>query len=492
MAIDKLNLKTGDLVTEECFKIIDDNFAELSLDNNIYVERLWRNEYTSEVYSSPIVTILSSGKVVIAIQGWDWFTRLIDFETGEEIWNRAFSDVCYGSPICGDINGDGKIEFIFSSHSGEIRCYTEDGDLLWEQYDEYTRNGEGTVSVYDNTNMTIVDNSKTFANGLFIRNKNVPTENPYIEITDGTGEGQSVRIKDIENNIIYLAEAFTTPLDATSKYIINPLYESDKIFQHAGTLNEENGKWYLYITGFDFCCRKIDCLTGDIIWIISTKESIEPYPHIMENWKGDNKDKICFVSVDWGIYCADCETGALEWHIETEAGNDAFLNELKLSTGEIVLVVSSRDSRVYLVKNDGNIHNKTTQTNADIDSRPVVGDFNNDGKLEFAYGGDSGWVYCCDENCETLWRHNIGTYINSSSNKADVNYDGNDEILVNDMNGTISILDAMNGRLLHELNCHGAVEGTPTIGDFDNDSNIEMVVTTLNNYLEVYRFKNNN
>lgn len=451
---------------------------------------VWENRYTEEIiFSTPIITTLSSGQMVIAFQSYDHHAYVVDFFTGEIVLKISFDERLYGKPVAEDINGDGKTEFIFCSYDGKIRCFTENGELIWEQVDEYTRQGSGTVSTYraEGEWTCITDDTKNWCDKFGIRDSENPELNMTVNIVGGTGAGQSAQARWVEWNEIFFYEEFATPLDNTSEYVITTYSPSCHIFQHSGTLNKENEKWYLYITGFDMCCRKIDALTGEIIWVFSTQEAIEPFPLIID--LDDDGIKECYiVSVDWGFYCLDIETGKQKWVYWAEKGNDAFLNYLTLSNGKKVLIGSSRDGRVYYLNPDGTLHTRTSPTNHDIDSRPVVGDFNGDGKQEIVFGGDGGFVYCCDENGKTLWRHFNGVYLNSSAVKADINYDGKDEVLIGDMNGTILVFNPENGNLLDEIHFHGSVEGTPEIGDFDGDGNIEMVVTTSYGYVHLLRF----
>lgn len=268
-------------------------------------------------------------------------------------------------------------------------------------------------------------------------------------------------------------------------YQVEPAYPSDKIFQHAGTLNKENSKWYLYITGMDFCLRKIDTSNGNIVWIYSSKEASEPYPLITDLGNGN---RVFFVSVDWYVYCLTLD-GTLEWKCPLGGGCDAFLNTIVKSDNNKYLVVSCRDGCVYCIDKNGNINCKSVNTQADIDCRPLVYDFNKDGKNEIVVGGDSGFIYCFDENLKTKWRTKIGTYLNSSGVMADVNYDGIQEIIWGDMGGVISILEPINGKVIKEICMSGSVEGTPYIGDYDNDGIIEMVVTTCDGLICLYKFE---
>lgn len=447
--------------------------------------RIWRTTSESPVYSSPVVGTFSDGTLVVATQNWDWYGRVINAQTGELIWSRPFSDTLYGRAQIADVNGDGKAEVFFASHAGEIRCYAEDNTLLWEQYDEYTVQGSGTVE--SATAYSITDTTKKWAENSFIRNTGVATDNAILKITEGTGAGQEVSLSGVEATKLWTADELNPIPDATSKYEIVPRYESDKVFQHAGQLVEEEDGFYLYTVGFDMICRKIDAKTGNILWRFSSHEANEPYPLIVDIDQ-DGELECMFSSVDGYLYCLNAKTGEQKWKADVYSA-DAFLNYMRLSNGELGVVCSSRDHSVYVINGkDGSRYSKTTDTTQDIDARPVVYDFNGDGKDEFIFNGDAGDVYCCNEYGETLWKRRIGIFANASPVMADINNDGKPEIAVSDMSGTITFFNG-DGDIVHEMHMQGAVEGTPIIEDIDGDGRVEIVVTTLNGHTEMYRFE---
>ena len=471
------NTKTLSISPKEL--LIDGKPISPTPQTDIKIEKVWEvHENNEPIYSSPIV---KDNKVVY--QSWDWFGYVRNLSDGSLDFKRPFSDSMYGSAVCEDINNDGYLEYIFVSHAGEIRCYSHDNVLLWSQSDEFSR-AIGTCVCESETDDLYVlkDSTKNYAKGFGIRNIKVPNENANVVIN-----GEYYSVHEIDGTTIkVLKNQSNLKQGGEYSYSISPAYSSDRIFQHAGTLNKENNKWYLYITGMDFCLRKIDCLTGEILWVYSSHEASEPYPFIADLGNGIN---VFFVSVDWFIYCLDLN-GNLLWNCPLNGGIDSFTTMITLSNGEKNLVVSCRDGCIYRVSKDGDIKAKTVNTQADIDCRPVVYDFNEDGKQEIICGGDSGFIYCFDENLKTLWRTNIGTYLNSSGVIADINYDGKMEVLWGDMGGTITILNPLDGTILHQIYESGSVEGTPAIGDFDNDNLIEMVVTACDGTIKLYRFMN--
>lgn len=467
---------------------IDNRFNSL-FKNNIPYNTVWEyvNQTGQAIYSTPIITTFSNGKKVLIYQGWDWYLYVHDLATGELLWRYAFGGNNYGRPQAEDVNGDGKIEIFGASHEGVIYCLDENGNRLWFIQNLYDREGNGTATF--GTSNTLVDTSKSWATNSFIRSSEISGENASIQITDGKGSGQTLEIKYASGNTITTFENWTTVPDSTSKYKIIPKKQSDIHYQHAGQLSKEYGVWYLYVTGFDGQCVKIDASTGDIVWKFSSLENIEPFP-IITDINNDGILECIFASVDTNIYCLRATDGTKMWSTSTGEGNDSFLSYGDIDNdGVTEIIVNSRSNRCYILNGKtGTIEHKSTDVGGDIDTQPILADINGDGLNEIVFGCDSGYVYCLDNKANTLWRFNQGVTMNASVNVLDINHDGKQEILSPDMNGTISILDG-NGVEIGQIHTKGSIEGTPIVGDLDGDGKIEMVITSIDGYVKMIRFE---
>lgn len=439
------------------------------------IEKLWRKTNTGEpIYSSPIVDYID-GNEVIAYQSWDWYGYVIDSETGETIWRRPFSAPLYGKPVSGDVNNDGDTEFIFASHAGEIRCYDKESNLLWEQFDEFTRNGHGVVEAIEAEGDTtmIVDETHSFTPGLGIRNPNRPEENAILRI--GNNDYNIVQVN--EHSVVVNG---TISASQGNEFDIVPRYDSDKIFQHAGVLVNENETMYLYITGMDFCCRKINAETGEIVWVYATGEAIEPMPYVYD-LDNDGDLECVFVSVDWYVYCVDASSGELLWRFATGGGNDAFINSMPKGDGTRLLMIPSRDGHVYMLNSNGTLYSKTTNTCADIDCGATR--LNDD---TFVVGGDSGNVWRFNKDGESLWRHSMNAWINSTPITFLIN--SKEYFLASTMDGTVKFFESDTGNECGALYCQGSVEGTPLA--LSKGSYADIIITTCNGYVEKYRITN--
>lgn len=109
------------------------NNSNFLVDTVLNNEILWKTQSygTEPIYSSPIIVIFSIGIKVLIYTSWDWYIYCRNAETGDLIWRYATNAPCYGRCQAQDVNNDGKIEVIGSSHDGNIYCLSETGVLLW-------------------------------------------------------------------------------------------------------------------------------------------------------------------------------------------------------------------------------------------------------------------------------------------------------------------------------------------------------------------------
>lgn len=478
----------------------------------VNLQTLWRYSVPAgePVYSSPAFvadfhspTIPYTGPVVV-FQGWDWHVYVVNANTGDLLWRKAFGGPAYGRPLVEDVNGDGLYEIIASSTApeGRIYCLSHDGSTLWTQDNIYDREASGTVTSAGR--WFLRDASKSWGGNTFLRgfhaNINL-AESSSVEILSGTGAGQVIPISGSETDgTLWLDADWVVVPDVTSTYRINPKYESDRAFMHPGSLNHEGGVWYLYVTGFDNHIMKLNAVTGAVVWKFATLENMEAYPTVLDI-DGDGVLECLSACVDGYVYCLNAVSGTLKWKYAMIGGSTAYVRVADVDNdGNLEVVIAARGGwsaapwreggRVYVISHLGVLKNKTTTFDAfgwgDCDSAPV---FLNgvDGKQDFIMANDAGIVQRTNSDCDGLWRYQVSSYVNSSPIKADINYDGADEYIICDMTGHISILSA-EGDLLGSFLVKGGVEGVPLIGDFDGDGKIEIFIPTLDGYVYKSRF----
>jgi outer membrane protein assembly factor BamB len=112
-----------------------------------------------------------------------------------------------------------------------------------------------------------------------------------------------------------------------------------------------------------------------------------------------------------------------------------------------------------------------------VESSPVIGDIDGDGKLEVVVGAQNGTVYAIDgEGNDSLWASTIGSSIKSSPCLGDIDADGTLEVVVGSSDYTVYALNGEDGGVLWSYPTGGIVNASPVLNDIDGDGTLEVVV----------------
>lgn len=461
---------------------INDNFSKIDYELNrvlkkeINPEKIWEVHLGDEPnYSSPLIFTLPDGTKTVITSTWNWYINCHRLSDGQLLWRHATNAPCYGR--CVAINIDNQAYIFGSSHDGTITCLDETGSVRYQHKNIYDREGTGMVSSAGS--FYFCDSTKNWVKDSFIRG--TQGYNASVKIIEGTGINQVKEISGVDENDhskIWLFEDWDVMPDSSSKFQIVPKYESDRYYQHTGTISVENNIAYLYCCGFDGQLVKLRVVDNTIMWKFSTRESIEPYPLIQTV---NGQLRIFITSLDKYVYSFSAD-GTLIFKTLLGDGADAFLGY----DSDLGLLISCRDNRVYRINpSTGVILYKSSDSGSDIDDRPTVV---TDGISKFiVVGNDDGYIYKFDETLEIVNRYHIGSGINSSIVVADVNSDSQQEILCSDMNSCITILNSTDFVKVGEIYTRGGIEGTPE-GFIDENSKYNLIISSLDGYLKVVRF----
>jgi outer membrane protein assembly factor BamB len=482
------------------------------------MEKVWeyQNPGGEPIYSSPIgpVTVYAgSGGIAnqapaVMFTSWDWYVYALDVHTGALMQRQPFNLNIYGRVQVGDVNNDGYNEIFAPCHSGFIRSMNSDLTYRWEFYSVYDREANGAITGAGVDSFT--DTTRNWPTNTFMRRTTAPfTVNAYVRFLSGanafvpgtadpnTGIAPTDRhVAACSGNSITVSEPWAVQPGAGDSYIVLPRYTSDKIFMHAGQLVKlSSTDWRLFCTGFDNMVYCLNANTGALIWQYATLENIEPYPLVLYN---DGTLRVYAVSIDGKTRCFDGNDGTLLWEADT-GQCDAFINAVgEAGALDTDVYVSSRRGRVYRVNaNFGTREAQSTETRAwdygDIDSSALpfqlTGTTNEAGR-RVVVGGDSGSVYCFDNNLNTMWAQPAApTAINSSPVIHNVTGKNNElAVLLADMRGTVHCYDVATGKSIGKLYHKGGIEGYPYYGDIDGDGKIELITTTTDGIVTCWRF----
>ncbi len=441
-----------------------------SAQHAIALDEIWRWTVPdgTPVYSSPIfiadfpIASMSFRGPVLIFQGWDWWIYCMNALTGVVIWRKATGGRCYGRCQAADVDGDGEYEVFGASHDGQMWSLTSDGANRYQHKSLYLREGGSDaipLAASAGSSYSVTLPGSDFVPDCFIRSASDASDNATITIVAGTGSGQTQRISGNSETVIYTDSAFSPVPDATSTVKIEPSHEADNIYQHAGTLNQEGGIWYLYVTGGDFQIVKLNADTGVIQWRYSSMEAIEPYPIVMDV-DGDSALEVVIGSIDKNVHCLNASTGVLNWKTAVSDGIDCFLAAEDIDDDGVVEIgLTCRDNRVYILNGvTGAIKWKSHDLGGDGDTRPL---FVNEDGVYFVYVvSDAGDVVKFDYAGNVKWVLSLNsTQMNSSPVLiTNVSLDGKDRILASTMRGQVTLIKK-DGTIDGALFDKGAVEG---------------------------------
>lgn len=495
-----------ELTTQVAALIAANQAAQVIDDRRSLVERglmtkLWSYRMAGKepVYSSPVgpVTLYSGGTPYqcVLFSSWDWYVYALKVSDGTLLWRYATGATCYGRCQAGDVNGDGQNEVFAPSHDGNIYSLNSSGTTLrWAFQNLYSREGSGTATTGTNST-TLKDSGKSWAASAFLRAAGAGF-GASVRFTSGAASGLSREILSRPDAQTCTTAAFSPAPAAGDTYVIDPKYVSDRYFMHAGTLVNESGTYFLYVTSSDNHCYKINADSGALVWKYATLENIEPYP-LVGDIDNDGVRECVIVSIDGKVRALNASTGALKWEQAAPGPCDAFLNAANLDAdATLEVIVSSRNGRVYrLSGTDGAVEEQTTNTYGltygDIDSSatPILLPGETDPSI--VVGGDSGGVWCFDKELATRWQRDLVPHaLNSSPVFHDVLGNGDIAVLIGDMRGTLHCYEVASGTYIGNLYVKGGIEGTPLYADIDGDGRPELVITTTEGYVEAYRFTN--
>jgi outer membrane protein assembly factor BamB len=166
--------------------------------------------------------------------------------------------------------------------------------------------------------------------------------------------------------------------------------------------------------------------------------------------------------------------------------------------GQKVIFVGSRDNNLYAINSDGSSR-WAYQTGGSVYSTPAVGDINGDGKLEVVFSSLDGWLYAVSaENGSLVWKFNMGKASQAAPLIYDVNSDGKNEVVFNlgypstiyELRPYVYALRGDNGVVLWTISIDGNVFSAPSAADVDNDGEVEVVFGSVNGKVYVVRGEN--
>ena len=122
------------------------------------------------------------------------------------------------------------------------------------------------------------------------------------------------------------------------------------------------------------------------------------------------------------------------------------------------------------------------QTSSAIKSSPAIADIDLDGDLEVVFGGDDQTLYALDYKGKQLWNYTASARIKSSPTITDLEDDNNTEILFGSDDGTLHVLN-QKGELKWTFKTNGSIESSPLAFNFDGTQEKEVIITSMDGFI---------
>ena len=212
---------------------------------------------------------------------------------------------------------------------------------------------------------------------------------------------------------------------------------------------------------------------------------------------GDKMNEIVIPTNTGAVYCID-QHGKQLWKTELNDNlydfGGAVIADID-GDGKMESLFNAKAGTIYCLNADGTLRWKVFTEPRPCN--PAVGDIDGDGKAEIFFGTDLGKIFCLDYQGRYLWHTEIlnGVYGRSSPTLADLNNDGQYELIMPHSNTTphpvIAVLDALSGKLLWKGKTVMQNYGGTSIADLDRDGKQEVIVVDKGNTINVFGWDGN-
>ena len=155
---------------------------------------------------------------------------------------------------------------------------------------------------------------------------------------------------------------------------------------------------------------------------------------------------------------------------------------------KLEIAVGSDDGKLYIIGHDGGLLKQVLTTNF-IRGGIALHDVDNNGYPELFWGGYDSKLHAYDLSTGTElsgWPVNVGQTIASAPAIADLNNDGNVEIICAHTGGRLLAYN-LNGSIVDNfpVAVTGSIESSPSIQDIDGDGDYEILIGTVNSVVVI-------
>lgn len=232
---------------------------------------------------------------------------------------------------------------------------------------------------------------------------------------------------------------------------------------------------------------------GTLKWSYKTLSEVWSSPALADV-DGDGQVEIIFGSDR--IYALDARTHRPKWSRLT--ATSIFISSPAVADidndGRLEVAIGVLDNKLHLLAGQDGSVKWTFPAGGPVESSPALGDIDGDGRLEIFFGASQQGIYSLDSAGRQRWFFKTGMDVRVPTNRArirsspalaDINGDGQLEVVIGANDGHIYALQAGSGKLLWQVAIGNYVESSPTVGDIDSDGKLEVLCGTHNRYMVV-------
>ncbi|KAL3640714.1 Protein DEFTIVE IN EXINE FORMATION 1 [Castilleja foliolosa] len=518
-----------------------------------HLELRWQTEVSSSIYASPLIAdINGDGKLEIVVPSFVHYLEVLEGSDGDKMpgWPAFHQSTVHSSPLLYDIDKDGVREIALATYNGEVQFFRASGYIMSDKLaiprlkvkkdwhvglhpdpvdrshpdvhddeliqealvDTLSHHNESTLAAANATNSQAGHNDSS--NPVPEHGKlNVTTpadiqHNNHLNVSQEETQGikndtqpdAAIKMPLSMNN----SSSEKVSGGETENTARRKLLEDDKgskaneddhvaTVENSGGLEEEADSSFELLRdsdeladeyNYDYDDYVDESMWGDEEWTEAQHEKLEDYVHI-------DAHVLCTpVIADIDKDGVSEMIVAVSYFFDREYyDNPEHLKELGgIDIGKYVaggIVVFNLDTKEVKWSVQLDLSTDSSNFRAYIYSSPTVADLDGDGNLDILVGTSFGLFYVLDHKGKV--RENFPlemAEIQGAVVAADINDDGKIELVTTDAHGNVAAWTSQ-GKEIWEVHLKSLVPQGPSIGDVDGDGHSDIVVPTVSGNIYV-------
>ncbi|OVA11081.1 hypothetical protein BVC80_1741g66 [Macleaya cordata] len=512
------------------------------------LELRWKTEVTSSIYATPLIAdINSDGKLDIVVPSFVHYLEVLEGSDGDKMagWPAFHQSNVHSSPLLFDIDKDGVREITLATYNGEVLFFRTSGYLMTDKLviprirvrkdwhvglhpdpvdrshpdvqDELLIQEAAEMKSMEQTNKTLagsnnsVSSSSTENLGSSVNASkpddagklNASQAEEFIKLptsmgnpTEDVASVGTVKVENITNSGRRLLEDSDSNVKQGGGSESTVKTNADDL---AATVENDEGLEADADTSFELF-RDNDELADEYNY--DYDDYVDESMWGDEEWTEEKHEKIeDYVNIDSHILCtpviADIDNDgisemvvAVSYFFDHEYyDNPEHLSELGgIDIGKYVagaIVVFNLETKQVKWTTQLDLSTDTSKFRAYIYSSPTVADLDGDGNLDILVGTSFGLFYVLDHHGKVRQNFPLEmAEIQGSVVAADINDDGKLELVTADTHGNVAAWTTQ-GKEIWEVHLKSLVPQGPTVGDVDGDGHTDVVVPTISGNIYV-------